>query len=695
MIAGMNIARIVILLAALAAGMTLPDRLAHGAVISVGPEDSLDAAAAQLQPGDTLLLRNGIYRQRLVAQGLAGTAEAPIVIRGASRNGAIIDGGEDGPPPYDIRQTQLTGDFDFEGMIDLTGCSHVVLSDFTVRNVLFFAIDIATSSYMTVRNVLVDHAGNGGIIMDADHSRITHNVVRWTNQGWLDREGNLQSGDHEGISITGESFDFIVEYNRLHDTLEEAIVVKEASRDGVVRHNVIERAGAVGIYVDEAHRVSVHDNRISQIGWCLIDNQLLSCSNHPLFGVHHFSFPSPAIMLAVGDLEELSQGRLSDIDVYRNVVWQATGDCIELWDQLVDSGTGVGTIERSHIYNNTFWGCGLSGARLEWGTETQLLNNIFAQCTDETFVGAQAVNSTISNNLFHLCNADGQQAVAGDPGLADPAAGDFRIPANSPAVDRGMDVGLATSGAADIGAFEYGFPQILTESATNAASYQGGSVAPGAIMSLFGLDLASQTEQATDTPLPVTLAGVRVELIDSTGTVFPVSLFFVSPLQINFFVPEEAQPGVAALRVVTEKGQGLALVSVEVLAPGVFTANFDGQGVAAAAAVRVDGDGLQTVVPVFDDAQVPRIAVPINLGPDSDQVVLLLFGTGLRGFQSSVEVTIGGEPAQVLGVAVHPDFIGLDQVNVLIPRSMIGRGEVEVRLRADGLPANTVTVRIL
>jgi hypothetical protein len=39
-------------------------------------------------------------------------------------------------------------------------------------------------------------------------------------------------------------------------------------------------------------------------------------------------------------------------------------------------------------------------------------------------------------------------------------------------------------------------------------------------------------------------------------------------------------------------------------------------------------------------------------------------------------------------------FVGLDQVNVRIPRSLIGRGEVDVVLRVDGVAANTVRVSV-
>ena len=40
-------------------------------------------------------------------------------------------------------------------------------------------------------------------------------------------------------------------------------------------------------------------------------------------------------------------------------------------------------------------------------------------------------------------------------------------------------------------------------------------------------------------------------------------------------------------------------------------------------------------------------------------------------------------------------FVGLDQINIgPLPRSLAGRGEVNILLTADGKPANTVTVNV-
>jgi uncharacterized protein (TIGR03437 family) len=55
---------------------------------------------------------------------------------------------------------------------------------------------------------------------------------------------------------------------------------------------------------------------------------------------------------------------------------------------------------------------------------------------------------------------------------------------------------------------------------------------------------------------------------------------------------------------------------------------------------------------------------------------------------------IGGVDAQVMFAGAQEGFVGLDQVNVRLSRSLIGRGEADVVLTVDGKPANTITASI-
>jgi uncharacterized protein (TIGR03437 family) len=94
------------------------------------------------------------------------------------------------------------------------------------------------------------------------------------------------------------------------------------------------------------------------------------------------------------------------------------------------------------------------------------------------------------------------------------------------------------------------------------------------------------------------------------------------------------------------------------------------------------------------------VAAPIDLGPDlgnaSDQVFLVAYGTGVRGRSSlgAVEMKVGGVSAEVLYAGFADGFFGLDQINMRLSRSLIGRGEVDLELTVDGVKANLLKLQI-
>ena len=130
----------------------------------------------------------------------------------------------------------------------------------------------------------------------------------------------------------------------------------------------------------------------------------------------------------------------------------------------------------------------------------------------------------------------------------------------------------------------------------------------------------------------------------------------------------------------------------------LFTADASGRGLAAAYVLRIKADGSQASEPIaqFDSTQNRFVARPIDLGAATDQVILILFGNGLR-YRSSLTAVIaqvGGAAATVGYVGLQGDFVGLDQVNLLLPNSLVERGEVDVTLTVDGQAANTVRISI-
>src|SRR5258708_12395619 len=75
-------------------------------------------------------------------------------------------------------------------------------------------------------------------------------------------------------------------------------------------------------------------------------------------------------------------------------------------------------------------------------------------------------------------------------------------------------------------------PVVNSGGIVNAASFTA-PVAPGALISIFGVNLAPQIAVASQIPLPLSLAGVPVRF---NNNVF-APLLFVSPTQVNAHLP--------------------------------------------------------------------------------------------------------------------------------------------------------------
>lgn len=239
----------------------------------------------------------------------------------------------------------------------------------------------------------------------------------------------------------------------------------------------------------------------------------------------------------------------------------------------------------------------------------------------------------------------------------------------------------------------------LALSTVSAASFAGTTLASEAIVAGFGQNLATRLEVATSLPLPTSLAGTTVRVKDSAGVQRDAPLFFVSPTQINYQIPAGTENGSATVTVISGAGAlSSGASTIASVAPGLFSANANGQGVVAAVALRVKANGAQSFEPVsrFDAAQSRFVSAPIDLGPDGEQVFLILFGTGFRSRSnlSQVSVKIGGADGEVSFAGPQGGFAGLDQLNARIPRSLIGRNEVDLVLMVDGKTANTVRVNI-
>jgi uncharacterized protein (TIGR03437 family) len=234
-----------------------------------------------------------------------------------------------------------------------------------------------------------------------------------------------------------------------------------------------------------------------------------------------------------------------------------------------------------------------------------------------------------------------------------------------------------------------------TVATVNAASYASGAVATESIVSLFGTNLATATQVGSTLPLPTQLAGTTVKVKDSAGSERLAPLFFVSPTQINCQIPPGTSTGAATITV--SSGNNVVAtgnVQITTVAPALFSADGSGSGFLAGYLLRVRANGSQTIEPIalWDATQNRMVGAPIDLSSATDQVYLVGFGTGLRyrSSLSNVSASIGGVAAQVLYAGEQSSFVGMDQINLLLPRSLAGRSEVNLNLTVDGRQANTV-----
>ncbi len=225
----------------------------------------------------------------------------------------------------------------------------------------------------------------------------------------------------------------------------------------------------------------------------------------------------------------------------------------------------------------------------------------------------------------------------------------------------------------------------------SAASYAQ-TIAPGAIVALFGSDLSDATIAAATQPLPTSLAVTEVRV---NGLAAP--LFFVSPGQINFQIPRtvpattnnqfaQAIPSGALTVEVIRNGQ-LARAGIFQIAPavpGLFTFNQNGTGPAAA-------------LDAFNFNGPPYAATRANGEPN----ILAFFGTGLgadatdidANVATDVRATIDGNPVTVSYAGRTPGLTGLNQLNIALPAG-ITSGTHTVIVSRNGIPSNAATIAI-
>ncbi len=202
-------------------------------------------------------------------------------------------------------------------------------------------------------------------------------------------------------------------------------------------------------------------------------------------------------------------------------------------------------------------------------------------------------------------------------------------------------------------------PAIASGGIVNGASFQGGPLVPGSIVSVFGTNLATTAAQASAVPLPKVLLGTTAMF---NGV--PAPLYFVSPTQLNVQVPWDLSGSTVRVEVVNN---GVVSPSVTMplgaAAPGIFVVRVGSRSVAA-----VLHNSTGTLVTPEDPAMPGEIlqVFATGLGAVTPPVTsgTAALGDPLSASVVAPKVRVGGVESTVLFSGLAPGFVGLYQINI-------------------------------
>jgi uncharacterized protein (TIGR03437 family) len=219
-------------------------------------------------------------------------------------------------------------------------------------------------------------------------------------------------------------------------------------------------------------------------------------------------------------------------------------------------------------------------------------------------------------------------------------------------------------------------PQFSASGITNAASFASGSLVPGSIATIFGTNLTSGTgiNIASGLPLPMHFLNVTVTVNGLPAPIFAVDNV-AGQQQINFQTPWEVEGLSIAPISVTNNGVTSATIQVPVLnaQPGIFAYNTGGSSFGAI--LHANFQLADTAHPASGGETV--LIYCTGLGPVLPAQQSGSAAIGLAPTVTTPMVTIGGAVAPTSYSGLAPGFVGLYQINAMVP-SGLGAGNKSV-----------------
>ncbi|HHC79559.1 MAG TPA: T9SS type A sorting domain-containing protein [Flavobacteriia bacterium] len=399
------------------------------------PWKTIQKAANTLTAGDTVLIKAGIYNERVIVKN-SGTLHNYIVYTHYRNDQVIIDG------------TGISWGSNWNGLFDISDKNYIQVIGLTLKNSDYAAVFIDNSTHIIIKNNTTYNTYSSGIgVWNSNTVTLENNEV----------ELACNDGGEECISIANSNNCDILN-NNIHNNGPgtnggEGIDIKEGSFNINIYQNTVHHLNnRLGIYADawdlHTHHINIYQNT-----------------------VHHCSESGIAMASESG-------GLLEYVTIFNNIVYNNKYGGIELgaWSDI--GFTGLKPIKHIQIINNTCyqngsynngWGYGIVIDNPD-AEDVTIRNNICSNNSAQIAIKQIKSQGVVDHNLFYGNNTAsgtlyGDYSILQAPLFVDSSTDNFHLRSDSPAIDNGNSIDAPNvdfennnrpSGMDyDIGAYEY------------------------------------------------------------------------------------------------------------------------------------------------------------------------------------------------------------------------------------------------
>jgi uncharacterized protein (TIGR03437 family) len=295
----------------------------------------------------------------------------------------------------------------------------------------------------------------------------------------------------------------------------------------------------------------------------------------------------------------------------------------------------------------------------------------------DTFNGR--IRKVTPSGVITTIAGNGTLYFSGDGGPATQAALHFP---HGVAVDLSGNVYITDTVNSVVRELQGSLPVVSANGVVNAASFAP-RISPGALATVFGSNFAL-TNAGAQTPLPTSVESVSVSV---NGQLAPV--LYVTPTQVNFQVPWETALGPATVTVAVNGGASNA-VTVNVLgaAPGLFSTS-SGQAIVQNSDYTLNSPSNPAKV---GSTIIAYLSGSGSVSPAVADGAIAPIGTLVYANAAS-SASIGSSTAQVAFAGLAPGFVGLVQVNIVVP-SGLATGTYPLTVTIGSETSNSATISV-